>query len=146
MLAAAGAPAVRVVPGASGWRIEGDPGMQDWTLRRAEPRIGGFLLVDGERELGRTMGAGTDSGAGPRHLLLEDGRLFRIAWRGRREGALELSGWEAPGAYLRAVPDAGGWRVNATAAGGGIPDIRVLTLLLAAEALDADGPLEAAAR
>jgi hypothetical protein len=136
-LTAAGAPAVRVVPDTGGWRIEGDPGMQGWSLRRVEPRIGGFVLMQAEREIGRTMAS--------KEVLLEDGRLFRIVRQAQGEG-FELAGWEVPGAYLRAVAQGEGFRLEATVAGGGIPDIRALTLLFAAEALDSAGALETQAR
>jgi len=135
----------RIQPSGGGWRVEGDPEMQDWQLRRAESAEG-FVVSDGQRELGRTMIAfGIDGKSAPRQLLLDDGRLFRIRPRAPRTGGMELVGWEVPGAYLLARPDPDGWTIAPTAASGGIPDVRLLSLLFAAELLDADDSLEATA-
>lgn len=136
-----GAAATRVVPAGDGWRIEGDPEMQDWTMRRAESGSG-FVLREGPRELGRTMSAiGMSEATAPRHLLLGDGRLFRIIGAGRREAGADLTSWETRGPYLRARPATEGWTIAPSAACGGIADIRALTLLLAAEMLDGEEPL-----
>lgn len=85
---------------------------------------------------------GTAGEAGLKFLLLDDGRLFRIVMCGPREGGFELQGWETPGAYLRAQPQSEGWRLAPTAACGGIEEIHVLSILLAAEVLDAEAPLQ----
>jgi hypothetical protein len=133
----------RVLPAGDGWRIEADDELNGWRLQRsADP---GFVLLpgaDGGAEAARTMspvGIGPDSGV--TFLLLGDGRLFRIALRGPRDARYELTGWETTGAYLTAQPDDEEWRLRPTSAAGGIEDIRVLCLMLAVGALDADGAL-----
>jgi hypothetical protein len=86
--------------------------------------------------------------AGPKFLLLDDGRLFRIVLRLRLrgsppDGGFELLGWETPGAYLRAWPEPSGWKLVATAAGGGLTDLQAISILFAAEILNSEEPLRA---
>jgi hypothetical protein len=132
---------IRVVASQDGWNIEGDPEMQQWNLRRAGSSAG-FVLAKGEHEVARTMKpVGMNEATAPKNLLLDDGRLFRIVSLGPRESGVDLLGWETPGAYLRARPAADGWTIEPTLACGGIPDVRALTLLLAAEVLEAEEPL-----
>ena len=88
----------------------------------------------------RLCGAGHVSDL--RYLLMDDGRLFRIVFGGPRQGRYELLGWETPGAYLVALPDSDGWRIEPTPACSGIPEIRAITLLFAAEILDSEAPLQ----
>lgn len=141
ILEVAGVPAARVVPTGTGWRIEGDPEMQGWSLRRAGSGAG-FVVSHDERELGRTMIAcGMEGTTAPRNLLLEDGRLFRILPSGPREAGMDLLSWEVPGAYLRARPESRGFKLLPTVAASGLTDVRVLSLLFAAEVLDAEEPL-----
>jgi hypothetical protein len=61
--------------------------------------------------------------------------------RGPREGGFELLGWETPGAYLTAQPASDGWKLAPTAACGGLVDLRAISVLFAAEVLDAEEPL-----
>ena len=68
--------------------------------------------------------------------------LFRIVRQGVRQTQFELIGWETPGAYLEAIPTESGWTLTATAAGGGIADLSVISILFAAEVLEADQPLQ----
>jgi hypothetical protein len=75
-------------------------------------------------------------------VLLDDGRLFRIARRGPGETGLDLCGWETPGAYLTARPEGTGWSIAPTAAGTALPQGDALSILFAAELLDAERPLE----
>lgn len=139
-----GGDTVRVEPGDGGWRLAGATDMNDWTLRRAKQGRG-FVLAESGREIGRTMAAiGIEGGTAPKHLLLEDGRLFRIVPCGPRTAGADLLGWETPGSYLCARPTERGFTIAPTPAAGGIPDLRVLSLLLAAEVCDADEPLEPA--
>ena len=131
-----------MVAGDGGWVVESDDELDGWSLRRA--RTPGFVLrgKDGNSEAARTMppvGTGTETGL--RFLLLEDGRLFRIVLRGPRDGRYELTGWETTGAYLTARPEAEGWSLEPTSACGGLEEIRVLCLMLAAEVLDAEEAL-----
>ena len=84
--------------------------------------------------------------AGLKFLLLDDGRLFRIVLRlsgSPPEGGYELLGWETPGAYLRARPEPSGWKLVATAAGGGLTDLQAISILFAAEILNSEEPLRA---
>jgi hypothetical protein len=130
----------RVVPDGDGWRVEGDPAIEGWTLGRT---ASGLVVRDGEREVGRTMTAiGMAASGAPRHLLLEDGRLYSIVPRAPREGGLELTSWEVPGPYLEACPSPAGFTIAPTVACRGIADIRALVLLLAAEVADAERWLE----
>ena len=124
------------------WAATGDPSGR-WFLRPARTRGSRFVLATerDDRELGRTLAL---EGAGHplelRYFLLGDGRLFRFALRGPVDCRFELSGRETPGAYLRARPLEDGWRIEATPASGGIEDLRTLTVLFAAEILDAEEP------
>jgi len=141
-LDAPGAPSMRISPAGDGWQISGRDDVEGWRLERAEPAWSGFVLFagsDGE-ELGRTTSLPdvVDEPNG-RHVLLADGRLFRIIVRGPRNPRVELTGWEVPGPYLEALPQAnGGWRLRASDAARAIADLRALTLLLAAELLRLD--------
>lgn len=138
--------AIRAEPSGSGWRIDGVEG--GWTLEQADAIAGGFVLrAAGDRsEAGRTMPLVGASKSGPRFLLLDDGRLFRISRCGPRDDGFELLGWEVPGAYVRARPRAQGWTLAPTGAAGGLKDINVLSILFAAEILDAEGPLRPVTR
>jgi hypothetical protein len=141
---AAGEQTIRVEPAGDRWRIDGGEGPQGRVLRRTGSDAAGFVLsgADGRTEAGRTMPlVGTGREAGLRFLLLDDGRLFRIVMRGPREGGFELLGWETPGAYLTARPVANGWTLAPTAAGGGLEDLTAISILFAAEILDAEAPL-----
>jgi hypothetical protein len=99
------------------------------------------VLVSGadDRELGRTLAL--DSVGHPeemRYFLMGDGRLFRFALRGPLDCRFELTGRETPGAYLTARPRRDGWHIEANPASGGIEDLRALTILVAAEILEAE--------
>jgi hypothetical protein len=140
----AGQQTIRVDPSGDSWRIDGGKGLQGRVLRRSASDAAGFVLsrADGRTEAGRTMPlVGTGREAGLKFLLLDDGRLFRIVLRGPRESGFELLGWETPGAYLTARPAGNGWLLAPTAAGGGIEDLTAISLLFAAEILDAEEPL-----
>ena len=137
-----GGRAIRVAPGDGGWVVKGDDDFDGWSLRRASTP--GFVLHSkgGSAEAARSMPPlGTGAEAGLRFLLLEDGRLYRIVLRGPRDGVYELTGWETTGAYLTARPETEGWSLEPTTACGGLNEIRVLCLMLAAEVLDADGAM-----
>jgi len=141
---ASGHPVIRVEPSDEGWRVDGPGSLRGGILRRAASGAEGFVLLgaDGKREAGRTMPlVGTGREAGLKFLLLDDGRLFRIVRRGPRERGFELLGWELPGAYLTAQPAWQGWRLMPTAASGGLDDLTTISVLFAAEILDADQPL-----
>ena len=136
---------VLVEPCGHGWRVEGVKSLAGWLLRRESGRDGGFVLQDpdGTVEAARTMPpVGMAGVPGPRFLLLENGQLFRMVLRGPRDGGFELSGWETPGSYLVARPAADGWNLVPQPACGGLADIQVLSLMFAAELLDAEDPLE----
>ena len=132
-----------LTPAPAGWWVDvGDPSGR-WLLRPARSRGSRFVLVTerDDRELGRTLAL---EGAGHplelRYFLLGDGRLFRFALRGPVDCRFELTGRETPGAYLEARPLADGWRIEATPASGGIEDLQALSVLFAAEILDAEEP------
>jgi hypothetical protein len=141
---AAGRSRIRVEPRGGGWRLDGEQGLRGWVLRRAAADDEGFVLsgADGRTEAGRTMPlVGTGRETGTRFLLLDDGRLFRIVRQPPRRSGFELRGWETPGAYLTAQPAEDGWTLAPTAACGGLVDLRAITVLFAAEILDAEEPL-----
>jgi hypothetical protein len=130
----------RVSAVADGWRVEAGDEIDGWRIRRSGRH--GFVLQrrEDEGEVARTMplvGAGAESGL--RFLLLDDGRLFRIAMRGPRDGCYELLGWETSGAYMTAHPETEGWNLRSTPAGSGLEDVRVIVLMLATVVLDAEG-------
>ena len=140
-----GQPAIKVAPCGDGWSVTGIEGRKNWTLQRADAEVGGFVLQtsDGAAEAGRTMPlVGTGWTTGPRCLLLDDGRLFRIVRRGPRDDGFDLLGWEMPGEYLRARPEPEGWRLIGSAACSGLTEINVIVILFAAEILDAEQRLQ----
>jgi hypothetical protein len=139
-----GRPSIRADPAGDGWSVSGVEGRRGWTLRRNDACGGGFLLrgPGAGGEAGRTMPlVGAGEMAGPRFLLLEDGRLFRIARRGPRDDGFDLLGWETPGEYFRARPEPEGWRIEASVAGRAMTETDVLLTLFAVEILDAEEPL-----
>jgi hypothetical protein len=142
---AAGRTTIRAHPSDGGWRIDGSEGAGNWLLKRTTDEARGFVLLASggseDEEIGRTMPLAGAVEAGLKFLLLDDGRLFRIVRRGTRDGVFELLGWEAPGAYIEARPEATGWMLVATTAGGGLVDLTAISILLAAEILDAEEPL-----
>ena len=75
-------------------------------------------------------------------MLLDDGRLFRVARRPSGESGFDLCGWETPGAYLTARRDGAGWIIAVTAAGSAMKPSEALAVLFAAELLDLNRPLE----
>ncbi len=94
-------------------------------------------------EIGRTMPlVGAEEIAASRFLLLDSGRLFCIRRRGPRDEGFELLGWETSGAFLTARPEPRGWTLVSNAACRGLEDIQVLSILFAAEILDADRALK----
>ena len=144
---AAGRATIRAQPSDGNWRIDGGEGSGAWLLKRASDEARGFVLLASvgrageEEEIGRTMPLAGAVESGLKFLLLDDGRLFRIVRRGTRDCVFDLLGWEAPGAYIEARPVATGWMLVATTAGGGLVDLTAISILLAAEILDAEEPL-----
>src|SRR5512139_3237143 len=131
------AAATDVVPRDGGFVIEGRPG---WRLAWSDAEHG-WLLTDGEqaRELGRTTASGPGRTVAPSSVLLEDGRLFRLAWVGASEPRVELGRWDLPGAYLEGRPDAGAWELTKTPAGEAIDAGPELWILACAEIGRVDG-------
>jgi hypothetical protein len=130
---------MRVRPTTRGFSVEHRGGEPDWLLRSAE---GGFVLADAAgRELARSSAVVGSGPGSPRFLLLDDGRLFRLALGRPRDGIFELSSWEVPGAYMDVLPRPAGWELVPAAACAGLGDVRALTLLTAAELLDDEGSL-----
>ena len=141
----AGAEPVRVRADGAGHRVEASGGSGGFTLLRDDGPNGGFRALDGDgtRELGRTVGIGRLGDLREmRYVLLGDGSLFRVAPRAPREGGFEVSGCETSGAYLTARLEPGGWRIAPTPACGGLEDLRVLSVLFAAEILAAEEPID----
>jgi hypothetical protein len=141
VLEADGESPIRVASDKEGWRVEVPEELEGWCLRRSDAE--GFVLsrpTDGS-ELGITMPlVGAGAAAGLRYLLLDDGRLFRLVLCGPRDARYELMGWETPGSYITARPRPQGWSLTPNPACSGLRDIRALTLLMAAEILDAEQP------
>ncbi len=126
------------------WRVEGTAGRADATLSRAEESSGFVLeVLEVQGEAARTMPlVGADWPGSPRFMLLADGHLYRIALRAPRDAGFELLGWESSGAYLVASPTDEGWKIEAMPAATGIDEIRTMSLLFAAEILDAERTLD----
>lgn len=129
-----------------GWRVVGDGPGAGWIITREASDKGGGLRLEAESGwVGRTLAfSGTDQFPGLRHLLLADGRLFRIVLCRPRSAYFELRGWETSGAYLTARPAPGGWTLTTTPAGESlrrIGGIEAIELLFAAEICQSDsGP------
>lgn len=140
VLEPAGGDPIKAVPAAEGWTISSSGTTHDARLKRPDDGKGGFVLLaaDGVTESGRssrlTPGTVAD---GPSHVLLDDGRLFCVALTGPADTGIELRGWETPGAYLVARPGEGGWRISSTPAGSGLEEVEALSIIFAAEILDA---------
>jgi hypothetical protein len=136
-------PELRAIPDGGAWHLTGQEAVCGWSLQRSLGAAGFSLSRSaGGPVAGWTMPlVGTAAEGGLRFVLLDDGRLFRIVRRGPREGGFDLLGWETPGAYLEALPQPEGWLLRATPACAGLRDVRALSLLLAAEVLDAEEPL-----
>jgi hypothetical protein len=131
---------MRVRSTAEGFSVEHTGGEPDWSLRFVD---GGFVLADpAGRELARSSAVvGSRHQGSPRFLLLDDGRLFRLALGRPRDGSFELSSWEVPGAYLQVLPRPEGWELVPAPACAGLGDLRALTVLAAAELFDDEGIL-----
>ncbi len=141
-------PTVRARFSGNDWRIEGIEGWADSILRRDAESSGFVLEIQGENQgeiqgkAARTMSlVGVEWAGSPRFMLLVDGRLYRIAHRGPRDVGFELAGWESPGAYLVAIPTDKGWKIEAMVAATGLDEISTMSLLFAAEILEAERTL-----
>ncbi len=133
-------PTVRARFSGIDWCIEGIEGWADAILRR-DAESSGFVL-EFQGKAARTMPlVGADWAGSPRFMLLADGRLYRIAHRGPRDAGFELAGWESPGAYLVASPTDKGWKLEAMVAATGLDEISTMSLLFAAEILEAERTL-----
>jgi hypothetical protein len=138
------ADAIEAIPEGDGWTVRGPD--KRWRLRRESDDGPGFVLEDpGSGDTADDPGAGRTSrldrfglSADLYYVLMGDGRLFRVGRPGPREAGYDLTGWETEGAYLVARPGSGGWRLEPTPACGGLDDITVLSILLAAEILESE--------
>jgi hypothetical protein len=139
-----GSRAIDLRPCKGGWVAAVD-GEAPWRIERASDDGGGFRLlrkIAEDAEGARTMRlpvAAADDGVA-RHVLLEDGRLFRLVERASKDPRFELLAWDAPGAYLVARPSGAGWAIEPEAAGGALADLRAIVVLMAMEILDAELP------
>jgi hypothetical protein len=134
-------PEIRVVANDQGWGVEGPEPVHGCGLTRGKSPAERYVLraADGETEAGRSstlQGTGT-AGAGP-DLVMDDGRVYRVVLRGPADARFELLGWEASGAYLTARPGPQGWAITPEPAASGLPEIRPLLILFAAEVLHAE--------
>lgn len=130
---------IRAVPVGHDLRIEGAASLEGCRLARGEGPGARFLLLadDGRTEIGRSAALqAAENGGDERHLVMEDGRAYRLLLRGPADARFELLGWEAPGAYLTARCDPRGWWVFPEPASSGLREIRPLLVLLAAELLE----------
>jgi len=138
---------IRLEPVDRGWRVRGLGEAGEWRAERVDVDGGGFRLrsaaAAGEEGARTTRMPGLASGdpAQGRHVLLEDGRLFRLVERGGSDPRFELLSWEVPGPYLVARLTADGWKIEPQAAGGALGDLRPLWILMAMEILDSEEPL-----
>ena len=110
------------VTGAGSWRLVWNATERGWLLHR---------LVGGQREeAGQTTASAPLPLAAPVSVLLEDGRLFRLAALGLSDPTVELGRWDVPGAYVVGHPVAGAWELERTAAGTALeapPELWILT-------------------
>jgi len=138
-ISAEGAEAIRAVPGPEGWTVDGPEPVSGWRLTRSGTGGRRFRLRGpaGETERGESSSIPGSGGEGERHLVMEDGRVYRILLRGPEDPRYELLGWETPGAYLTARPGTDAWTIEAEVASSGLDEIRPLLILFAAEILDA---------
>lgn len=123
-----------------GFRVEGQGIEASWRMLRDDGPNGGFVVLAPEagRELGRSVGQGRlGLRREMRYVLLGDGSLFRVAPAGSGAGGFDVSGYETEGPYLTARLEPGGWRIAPTPACYGLEDLRVLSVLVAAEILAA---------
>jgi hypothetical protein len=96
--------------GGTAWQLRWSDEESGWLLARSE--------VDGSpSEAGRTTIGSNDGSHEPAALLLDDGRLFRLAMYGGSETRAELGRWDVPGAYAVGKAEAGGWTLELTTAG-----------------------------
>lgn len=132
-----GEPSIVANLGETGWRVDEPEAWRGWTLSRVGS---GFVLArPGGDEAGSvSREPGSSAGDGPAWLLLDDGRLFRVGFRGPRRCRFELRGWETSGAYFEAIPEKAGWTIAPTVAGAGLRGVTPLLMLFVAEILDAE--------
>jgi hypothetical protein len=139
-LQAADAETIHVVASGDDWRAEGKGPWDGWILSRETSDQGGGLRLEAEgRWVGRTLAfSGHSEVPGLRHVLLADGRLFRMVLCNPRRACFELRSWETSGAYFAAQPIRDGWILTATPAGAAMDDVEALQILFAAEINQSD--------
>lgn len=141
--------------GRSGWLVEASPAKEGlavtgagtgagWTLTREPCHAGGgFVLRVGADSDAREIGRSSRIAGAEQHrtILLEDGRLFRIAGWVTDEGAgVDLRGWETRAAFYSARASRDGFRVTSGPAGRSLRSGTDLLVVFAAEVLDDVGP------
>ena len=120
-----------------GWAVEADEGYVIRPAAQGEGLVVEVHDAGATTELGRTTSlAGASRTGSEATLLLHDGRLFRGAFRGGRAPGFELTGWEVAGAYLRAEPEDGDWKLRRTPAGASLEDEPAILLLFGAIVAD----------
>ena len=111
-----------VVTGAGSWRLTRIETERGWLLHRL---VGGLA-----EEAGQTTASASSPVAAPVSILLEDGRLFRLAAVGLSDPCVELGRWDVPGAYVVGRPVPGAWELERTASGTALeapPELWILT-------------------
>ena len=111
-----------LVTGAGTWRLTWSVAERGWLLHRL---VGGLA-----EEAGQTTSSTPAPVSAPVSVLLEDGRLFRLAAIGLSDPRVELGRWDVPGAYVLGRHVSGGWELERTAAGVALeapPELWILT-------------------
>lgn len=129
LLVGAGAEPIEAVPDGNGLALR--CGQRSG---RARPAFGGRGAIvrwnDGDDEESGIVITWGDDATGPASVLLDDGRLLRIAAAGLAPARVEVTRWDVPGTYVEAAPDADGWRLVPTPAGkalGGLAEVALAT-------------------
>jgi hypothetical protein len=118
------------VPRASGFEVAA--GSERWQLAWSEDERG-WILSSGAggsvTERGRTTASTPEPMLAASSMLLADGRLFRLSFRGASSPSVEVGRWEVPGAYVVGSSRDGVWDLERTAAGTAMgPPVELLIL------------------
>ena len=131
-----------------GFRLTGAGAPVEGTLES-----GALVIVSGERSFrfeteasgGCAVGGAIviswpqDDPAAASSVLLEDGRLFRVAARGLSQPEVDVRRWDGIGPYLVARPEAGAWSMQPTAAGEAMAGFEEIVIAACCEIGRRDG-------
>jgi hypothetical protein len=120
-----------MVSGGGSWRLAWNVSERGWLLKRQAGEI--------SEDAGQTTASSLPQVIAPVSVLLEDGRLFRLAATGLSDPIVELTRWDGPGAYVAGRPVGGGWDLETTAAGAALDAPAELWILICAELGRLDG-------